>query len=142
MVLVRNAGMGDLECINGILSINNQINDITKDDIKECVVAEVDGKIVGCGMGKEHKDNLELRKVSVLPGHQGQGIGKAISETLLKRAKQRRCWLLSTDSLAFWELFGFHVVSEKEEPKEAEEYCGKCGQRGECNRVVMFREMG
>jgi N-acetylglutamate synthase-like GNAT family acetyltransferase len=142
MALVRNAVIEDLECINSILSINNQISDITRDDIAECVVAEVDGKVVGCGMGREHKDNLELRKVSVLPEYQGLGIGKTISRTLLKRAQTKRCWLLSTDSRVFWEKLGFHGVSEKEEPKEAEEYCVKCGQRGKCDRVVMFREMG
>ncbi len=140
MALVRNAVKGDLENINSILRTNRQIGDINKCDIKEFVVAEVDGKVVGCGMAKEHNDSLEIRKVSNLPEYQGKGIGKEICKVLLDRAKQKRSWLLSVDSHAFWEQFGFHVVSEKEEPKEAEEYCGKCKQRGDCNRVVMFRD--
>ena len=140
MAVVRDAVFEDLEAVKRILQTNGQIGDITGKDMQDFVLAEIDGDVVGCGMLKEHENSVEVSKVSVLPGHQGKGIGKAIALTLLSRVKTRKCWLLSVDSHSYWEQFEFHILPENEEPKEAKKYCEKCEQRQECNRVVMVRK--
>lgn len=140
MAIIRDALEGDLEPIKNILEINGQLGDVDNEEIKYFVVAEVDGRIIGCGMLKNYDYAFEIRKVPVLPGYQRGGIGKEIALTLLERAKGRKCWLLSVDSHSFWEQFGFYIMPEEEEPIEAKEYCENCRQRLECNRVVMFRE--
>lgn len=140
MVFVRDAKESDLEYINEILRVNGQIDDVTKEDIKDFVVAEEDQRIAGCGMLKEYEEGFEIRKVSVLPECQRKGIGKEIILTLLKRAKGKECWLLSVDMHAFWEQFGFYIVPEEMEPIDLKEQCDNCSQRKDCNRVVMIRK--
>ena len=107
MALVRDAKDRDLEYINEILRINGQINDVNKEDRKDFMVVEEDGRVAGCGMLKEYEEGFEIRKVSVLPECQGKGIGKEITLTLLERTKGKKCWLLSVDMHTFWEQFGF-----------------------------------
>ena len=140
MAIVREAFLKDLEAIIRILDTNRQRSDVGEEDIKDFVVAEIDGTVVGCGMLFEHEDSVEIRKVSLLPVHQRKGLGKDIAQALLTRVKGRKCWLLSVDSHSFWEQFGFGILSEEEEPKEAKEYCKGCKQREDCDRVVMVRE--
>jgi N-acetylglutamate synthase-like GNAT family acetyltransferase len=140
MAIIRDAKEMDLDNINAILRKNRQIDDVEKDDISDFVVAELGGKVVGCGMLKEYKKGVEISKVSVLPDHQGKGLGMEITMALLGRAKGRKCWLTSVRTHGFWELFGFHIVPEREAPREMMDYCRRCKQQRECDRVVMFRE--
>lgn len=140
MATIRDALKEDSEYINNILRINGQLVDTEEEDYKGFIVAELEGQVVGCGMLIDHGDEVEIRKVSVLPEYQRRGIGRELSRTLIDRAKGRKCWLLSVDSHGFWEQFGFHVVPEEEEPKEAKEHCQNCRLWQSCNRVVMFRE--
>ena len=140
MAKIRDALKADSEYINNILRINEQLVETEEEDYKGFIVAELDGRVVGCGKLIDHGDEFEIRKVSVLPEYQRRGVGKEISRTLIDRVKGSKCWLLSVDSHDFWEQFGFHKVPEEEEPKEAKEHCQNCRLRQECNRVVMFRE--
>lgn len=137
---IREATEKDLEAINNILKTNGQIPDVTSSDIKCFLVAEIEDKLVGCGMLRDYKDGVELSKISVLPDYQGRGYGMEIAMTLLGRTKGQKCWLLSVDSHSFWELFGFSIIPEEEEPREFTEQCHKCDRWDNCNRVVMVRE--
>lgn len=139
MVVIREALSKDLVGIINILEVNGQISDVDENDIKEFVVAEIDGEIVGCGMLKEHEDSFEIKKVSVLSEHQEKGIGRDITLMLLEKVKVKECWLMSAGSQDYWKKFGFRILAEDEEPKEAREYCDKCEHRGVCNRMVMIR---
>jgi N-acetylglutamate synthase-like GNAT family acetyltransferase len=140
--IIRNAKASDLEAVNNILRTNGQIDDITLDDVKGLIVAEVDGKVVGSGLLREHSDSFEVCKISVLPADQKKGIGMQIVMTLLGRAKGKRCWLLSVDSHDFWELFDFRIIPEIDEPGRVREQCSSCGKKPSCNRVVMCRDVG
>lgn len=58
------------------------------EDVQEFVVAEQDGKIVGCGaLHVMWHDLGEIRTVAVDPGCKGQGIGSKILDALTERAK-------------------------------------------------------
>ena len=138
--VIRDAKIKDLELINNILRINGQIDDVKEHNIKDFIVAEMDGKVVGCGQCKEHDDSFEVSKISVLPQTQGKGIGMEIVMTLLGRASGKKCWLLSVNSHDFWELFDFKGVSEEDEPFKMQEQCNNCSKRSRCDRLVMFRE--
>lgn len=138
--IIRDAKIKDLEIINNILGINGQINDIKEVNIKYFIVAEVDGRVVGCGQCKENDDSFVVSKISVLPQNQGKGIGMEIVMTLLGRASGKKCWLLSVNSHAFWELFDFKGVSEADEPFNMQEQCIECSKRSRCDRLVMVRD--
>jgi N-acetylglutamate synthase-like GNAT family acetyltransferase len=87
------------------------------------VVAEEDGAIVGSGQVKAHGDgSRELASIAVVPARQGQGIGRAIIETLLAREPSAVLHLTCRRELeGFYERFGF----ERLEPAEYPPYFGR-----------------
>ncbi len=138
--VIRDAKNSDLETINKILQLNGQIADVEESDIKDVVVADVNGKVVGCGMCKKQQDGFEISKISVLPESQGKGIGMEIVMTLLGRTSGEKCWLLSVNSHDFWELFDFKKIPEDKEPSKFREQCSGCSKKISCDRMVMFRD--
>jgi GNAT superfamily N-acetyltransferase len=50
-------------------------------------VAEVDGTVVGIAVVGPHENHLVLWKLYVLPEHQGGGIGSALMESVVARAR-------------------------------------------------------
>jgi amino-acid N-acetyltransferase len=59
------------------------------EDVQEFVVAEVDGRVVGCGALHVLWEDLgEVRTVAVHPEMSGRGIGHAIVERLIKTASE------------------------------------------------------
>ncbi|HVT63799.1 MAG TPA: amino-acid N-acetyltransferase [Mycobacteriales bacterium] len=58
------------------------------EDVQEFVVAEVDGEVVGCGaLHVLWADLAEVRTLAVDPSSQGAGVGHALLEALLDRAR-------------------------------------------------------
>lgn len=58
------------------------------EDVTDFFVAEADGEVVGCGaLHVMWEDLSEVRTVAVLPERQRQGIGSAILEALIQRAR-------------------------------------------------------
>jgi amino-acid N-acetyltransferase len=58
------------------------------EDVPDFLVAESDGQVVGCGaMHVIWEDLGELRTLAVHPDHTGSGVGRAMVEALLVRAR-------------------------------------------------------
>ena len=58
------------------------------EDVQEFVVAEIDGKVVGCGaLHVIWEDLAEVRTLAVDPDVRGSGAGHALLERLLDRAR-------------------------------------------------------
>ena len=58
-------------------------------DAGRVTVAEVDGDVVGVAAAGPLDGRLVLWKLYVLPGHQGEGIGAALLEAVVKAARGR-----------------------------------------------------
>ncbi len=87
------------------------------------VVAEDDGANVGVGQVKAHGDgSRELASLAVVPARQGQGIGRALIETLLAREPGVVLHLTCRRQLeGYYERFGFRRL----EPAEYPPYFGR-----------------
>ena len=76
----------------------------------EFIVAEQDGKVVGCVHLDEYSPSLaELRSLAVAPGAQGAGIGRALVAATERFAKARgyaTLFAVSNDT-EFFARFGF-----------------------------------
>jgi amino-acid N-acetyltransferase len=58
------------------------------EDVPDFLVAELDGRVVGCGaMHVIWEDLGELRTLAVDPGRTGSGIGRSLVEALVDRAR-------------------------------------------------------
>lgn len=85
------------------------------EDIQEFLVAERDGKVVGCGaLHVMWEDLAEVRTVAVDPDLAGQGIGSLLLSALLERARLvgvRKVFCL-TFAVPFFERHGFHEIDD------------------------------
>lgn len=81
------------------------------------LVAEDDqGRVVGCGQIKPHKDGtLELASIVVEPEQRGKGLGRALIERLIGGVDQP-LWLMCRSSLVpLYEKFEFEEIEPDEE---------------------------
>jgi amino-acid N-acetyltransferase len=83
------------------------------EDVPEFVVAERDGRVIGCGALHVMWDDLaEVRTLAVDPLHAGSGVGGAILRELLERAGNfgvGRVFVL-TFEVGFFAAFGFAEI--------------------------------
>ena len=81
------------------------------------IVAEDGGAIVGVGQVKPHRDGTrELASVAVIPTRQGQGIGSAIIEELLRREKGTVHLTCRSQLKGYYERFGFKRLEKGDYP--------------------------
>jgi len=85
------------------------------EDVQEFTVAEVDGKIIGCGaLHVMWEDLAEVRTIAVLPEQKGKGIGGKILEVLEARAAElgvKRLFCLTFET-TFFTRHGFAEIDE------------------------------
>ncbi|RPI05041.1 MAG: N-acetyltransferase [Ignavibacteriae bacterium] len=77
--------------------------------------AEVDGKIVGCGIGMVHHSIIWLGTIIVLPEYRRQGIGREITGELIAHGRENGCrsFLLSASEMgeSVYRKLGFQNVT-------------------------------
>ena len=85
--------------------------------VQEFVVAEVDGEVVGCGaLHVMWEDLAEVRTLAVDPAVGRRGIGGALLDELLRRARTvgvKRVFVL-TFEVEFFSAHGFEVMENQE----------------------------
>lgn len=95
-VVVRPAKTSDIKKVRSIVdSFAAQRRLLSKETVtlfeavQEFTVAEVDSEVVGCGaLHVLWEDLAEVRTVAVVESMQGKGIGHAILESILNKAKE------------------------------------------------------
>ena len=94
-VVVRPARTADVRVIRELVNVYAGKVLLAKEtvtlyeDVQEFLVAECDGRVVGCGALHVLWEDLgEIRTVAVLPEMSGRGFGHAIVEALIKAASE------------------------------------------------------
>ena len=81
------------------------------------IVAEDGGAIVGVGQVKPHRDGTrELASIAVLPARQGQGLGTAIMQELLRRECGALYLTCRSRLQGYYERFGFRRLEPGDYP--------------------------
>ena len=114
-LLIRQARTSDIKTIRTIIdeyAAGRRL--LTKEtvtlfeSVQEFTVAEMDGKVIGCGaIHVLWEDLAEFRSVAVDEGVRGKGVGHAILEALIKRASEigvKRIFCLTFET----DFFGRH----------------------------------
>jgi len=113
--------------------------------LRDYAVAEVDGRVVGCGALEVVWDSLgEVRSLAVEEGMQGLGIGRALVEYLLEDARKlglKRVFAL-TYIEQFFEQFGFRRVQKESLPHKIWRDCIHCPKFPDCDEVAVLLELG
>jgi amino-acid N-acetyltransferase len=120
-LLIRQARTSDIKAIRGIIdeyAAGRRL--LTKEtvtlyeSVQEFTVAEIDGKVVGCGaVHVLWEDLAEVRSVAVDTTLRGKGVGHGILEVLIKRAAElgvKRIFCLTFET----QFFGRHGFKEIE----------------------------
>jgi len=112
--------------------------------IDSFVVAEADGKLIGCGsLCKLGQDLVEIRSLGISNGFKGQGIGRKLVDTLVAQAKSAgipRVMAL-TYEVAFFQRVGFTVVPKEIFPEKVWKDCVNCRKQHCCDEIAVWKEL-
>ncbi|MDO7905483.1 N-acetyltransferase [Paenibacillus sp. JX-17] len=106
------------------------------------VVAEVDGKPVGCGsLCRLGADLVEIRSLGISDGYKGLGIGSKIVKLLIEEAKRQDIpkIMALTYEVAFFEKNGFTVVNKEIFPEKVWTDCVNCSKQHACDEIAVLK---
>ena len=112
------------------------------ENVRDFVVLEDDGRIIGCGALHLYGTHLaEIRSITVAPWAQGKGGGGRLVKALLAEAKRHRvdCICLFTRKPDFFAGQGFSVAQREDLPDKIYKDCHACPRFHCCDEVAMVR---
>jgi len=149
MVRTRNAILPDVEQIHAIIraySGNGTLLPRTlaelRENVRDFVVAEENGRIVGCGALHRYGMHLaEIRSIAVTPSTKGLGAGRKLVEALLKEAERHEvtCVCLFTRIPEFFAHMGFSLAKRDDLPDKIYKDCVHCPAFNACDEIAMYR---
>jgi len=112
------------------------------ENIRDFVVAEVDGQFAGCGaLAITWTDIAEIRSLAVSPALQKHGIGKRIVDALVVDALRLGIPRLFAFTYVpgFFEKMGFSICAHDELPHKVFNDCMHCPKFQACDEIAMER---
>jgi amino-acid N-acetyltransferase len=110
------------------------------ENVRDFVVAEEGGRIVGCGALHLYGMHLaEIRSIAVSRESKGHGIGRALVNALLQEAQRQSvtCVCLFTRTPEFFARLGFRVARREMLPDKIYKDCVSCPRLNDCNEIAM-----
>jgi amino-acid N-acetyltransferase len=112
------------------------------ENIRDFIVVEHEGQIVGCGALHLYGMHLaEIRSITVSNQSKGNGAGRVLIDALLKEAQKQSvtCVCLFTRIPAFFARMGFQEVVKEKLPDKALKDCVRCPRQNACDEIAMYR---
>lgn len=112
--------------------------------IDSFVVAEYEGRFVGCGsLFRLGQELVEIRSLGVSDDYKGRGIGRQIVSFLTEEARAQRIpkIMALTYEVAFFEKNGFTVVPKEIFPEKVWTDCIHCKKRDHCDEVAVMKHL-
>ena len=151
VVTVRKPREADLAAITAIVNENARAGHLLprseasiRASLADWLVAEVDGKLVGCGslllMGQAL---VEVRSLAVLPAYQSYGIGGNLVRALVAEAGRRGYTTVFalTRAVAFFLKLGFAITEKERFPEKVWRDCAICPLRERCDETAVVLEL-
>ncbi len=112
--------------------------------IKDFLVAEVDGRVVGCGsLARLSPTLVEIRSLAVSEESQGMGVGKRLVSALVERARQEKvprvCALTLQEK--FFNKQGFRTVDRWEISPKVWKECIYCPKFHHCDEIAVVMDL-
>ena len=112
------------------------------ENIRDFVVVEDDGRIIGCGALHIYGPHLaEIRSIGVNPAYQGKGAGRKLMAALQQEAEAHQVSgvCLFTRIPGFFSHMGFSVTAREALPDKLYKDCCSCPKLLCCDEVAMVR---
>nr|WP_199624733.1 N-acetyltransferase [Paenibacillus alkalitolerans] len=147
----RKATVNDIDFLHELIQgyANNGImlprsKEMLRDQIETFVVAELDGRLVGCGaLTKLGADLIEIRSLGLHPEYKGQGIGKQIVDLLVEEARALGVpkVMALTYEVGFFQKNGFTVVPKEIFPEKVWRDCIHCKKLHCCDEIAVLKRL-
>jgi amino-acid N-acetyltransferase len=111
------------------------------ENIRDFVVVEHEGEIVGCGALHLYGMHLaEIRSITVTSNARGKGAGRLLIEGLLAESRHQHvsCVCLFTRIPDFFGRMGFRVVEKEALPDKVLKDCLRCPRQHACDEIAMY----
>jgi amino-acid N-acetyltransferase len=108
------------------------------------VVAESEGKVIGCGsLCKLGSDLVEIRSLGISQEYKGQGIGTKLVDFLVEEAKEMHVpkVMALTYEVRFFEKNGFAVVPKDIFPEKVWKDCIHCKKQHCCDEIAVLKRL-
>ena len=112
------------------------------ENVRDFVVLEHDGRIIGCGALHLYGVHLaEIRSITVDPSSQSRGGGRRLVKALLAQAEKHKvsCVCLFTRIPEFFSRMGFSLANHEDLPDKIHKDCYQCPRLYRCDEVAMIR---
>jgi amino-acid N-acetyltransferase len=149
MLSTRNAALPDVEHIHAIIRsysgngtlLPRTVSELCE-NVRDFVVAEHDGQIIGCGALHLYGPHLaEIRSIAVVPSAKGLGAGAKLVRALMQEAERHRvsCVCLFTRLPQFFAHMGFSIATREALPDKIYKDCIHCPNLHACDEIAMYR---
>jgi amino-acid N-acetyltransferase len=149
MLSTRNAALPDVEHIHAIIRsysgngtlLPRTVSELCE-NVRDFVVAEHDGQIIGCGALHLYGPHLaEIRSIAVVPSAKGLGAGAKLVRALMQEAERHRvsCVCLFTRIPEFFAHMGFSLATRQALPDKIYKDCIHCPNLHACDEIAMYR---
>jgi amino-acid N-acetyltransferase len=111
------------------------------ENIRDFIVVENEGEIVGCGALHLYGLHLaEIRSITVTSHSKGKGAGRVLIDALMKEAQRQSvtCVCLFTRIPDFFGHMGFQIVEKEAIPDKLLKDCLKCSRQNACDEIAMY----
>jgi amino-acid N-acetyltransferase len=112
------------------------------ENVRDFVVLEHDGRIIGCGALHLYGVHLaEIRSITVDPASQSGGGGRRLVKALMAQAEKHKvtCVCLFTRIPEFFSRLGFTTANHQDLPDKIHKDCYQCPRLYRCDEVAMVR---
>ncbi|HET9438864.1 MAG TPA: N-acetyltransferase [Longimicrobiales bacterium] len=151
-VVIREAAPSDVEEMHTLLEgyarqgllLPRAVDEVYR-NFREFVVAEHNGRIVGCSGLRLYTAELgEIIALAVSDESHGRGVGRMLVDTLLAQAKTLglKQVIALTLQPGFFEKLGFYEVNVADYPHKVLADCSRCARRATCNEIAFAYDLG
>jgi amino-acid N-acetyltransferase len=114
------------------------------ENLQSFTVAEIDGRVVGCGaLQIIWSDLAEIKSLAVEEVHRAKGVGKAIVIAAVEQAKQlgvARIFALTLEP-DFFVKMGFEIIDTDSLPMKVWSDCAKCPKQDHCDEIAVLKNI-
>ncbi len=108
------------------------------------VVAELDGKLIGCGsLCQLGEDLVEIRSLGLHEEYKGRGYGGGLVDMLLDEARKQGITkaMALTYEVAFFEKNGFVIEAKEIFPEKVWRDCVHCKKQYSCDEIAVLKRL-
>ncbi|MBN1975011.1 MAG: N-acetyltransferase [Sedimentisphaerales bacterium] len=148
---IRNAKISDVvsihQLVNGYAELDRMLFRSMADiyeKLQTFIVADIDGKVVGCGaLEIIWADLAEIKSLAVSESHQSMGIGKKIVEAAVQKASEIGVLKVFALTLVpqFFVKTGFEIVEKETLPMKVWSDCARCPKQQHCDETAVVKRI-